>query len=275
VTFPFVVGCPRSGTTLLRAMLDSHPQLAIPGESYFIVELAPKHTRRFRRFDAGSFADDVLRHERFQQWSLPEADVRNALERARPRRFADAVRVLYEVYASREGKPRYGDKTPNYVLQLGLLGSLFDDGRFVHVVRDGRDVALSVMGIDEWGPKGPVGAARYWVRHVEAGRDAGRALGERYLEVRYDQLVDAPQETLAGVATFLELDYDDAMLSYPARFDDVIAPDLQPEIHQRLRRPPTKGLRSWREQMSHDDVAAFEAVAGDALAKFGFDVVTV
>jgi hypothetical protein len=275
VTFPFVVGCPRSGTTLLRAMLDSHPQLAIPGESYFVVELAPKYTRRFRRFDAGSFTDDVLRHERFQQWSLPEAAVRDALEQAAPRRFADAVRVLYEVYARREGKPRYGDKTPNYVLQLGLLGSLFDDGRFVHVIRDGRDVALSVMGIDEWGPRGPVGAARYWARHVEAGREAGLTLGERYLEVRYDQLVDAPQESLAAVATFLGLEYDDAMLSYPARFDDVIAPDLQPEIHQRLRRPPTKGLRSWREQMSHDDVAAFEAVAGDALAKFGFDVVTV
>jgi hypothetical protein len=270
--FPFVVGCPRSGTTLLRAMLDSHPELAIPGESYFIVELAPAFAPRGRRrFNLKRCTTAIVEHSRFVQWELPAETVRAAFEVARPTDFAGALRVLYATYAAARDKPRYGDKTPNYVLDIPVLAELFDEGRFVHVVRDGRDVALSVTGIEGWGPAKVEGAARYWARHVEAGRAAGRELGaERYLEVRYDDLVERPEPTLRTVCGFLGLAFDPAMLDYPGRFDELVASNLQPELHERLRRPPTRGLRSWREQMAGADVAAFEAIAGDVLTEFGF-----
>jgi hypothetical protein len=274
--FPFVVGCPRSGTTLLRAMLDSHPELAVPGESYFIVELAPGYAPRWwRRFDRTRCLDALLAHERFGHWELDEASVREAVATARPPDYAALLRVLYATYAHAQGKARYGDKTPNYVLDIARLASLFPEARFVHVVRDGRDVALSVIEIDEWGPAKVEGAARYWARHVDAGRTAGDALGAgRYLEVHYDELVDDPETTLRRVCAFLDLPFARSMLAYPQRFDELVSSNVQPELHERLRRPPTKGLRSWREQMSSDDIAAFEAIAGDVLAKFGFDVVT-
>ncbi len=274
--FPFVVGCPRSGTTLLRAMLDSHPDLAVPGESYFVVELAPRFVSRWwRRFDRRRCLDAVLAHERFVQWELDDGAVRDAVAAAEPRDFAALVRVLYAAYASARGKHRYGDKTPNYVLDLPLIARLFPEARFVHVVRDGRDVALSVTEIEQWGPSKIEGAAHYWVRHVEAGRRAGTALGaDRYLEVRYDDLVADPELTLHEVCAFVDLPFARSMLTYPERFDDLVSSNMQPELHERLRRPPTQGLRSWREQMSRVDVAAFEAIAGDALAKFGFDVVS-
>jgi hypothetical protein len=275
--FPFVVGCPRSGTTLLRAMLDSHPELAVPGESYFIVELAPRFAPRWwRRFDRDRCTDALVAHERFVHWELDETEVRAAVAREQPRDYASLLRVLYAEYARAQGKSRYGDKTPNYVLDIPTLAALFSEARFVHVVRDGRDVALSVTEIEEWGPAKVEGAARYWARHVEAGRTAGDALGpQRYLEVRYDALVDEPEATLRAVCAFVDLPFARSMLAYPQRFDVLVSSNLQPEIHERLRRPPTKGLRSWREQMSSDDVAAFEAIASGALAKFGFDVVTV
>jgi hypothetical protein len=275
--FPFVVGCPRSGTTLLRAMLDSHPDLAVPGESYFMVELAPKYaSRRLRRFNAARFADEILQHPRFVHWELPPDQVRAAYAAESPRSYADALRLLYATYAEAHGKSRYGDKTPNYVLDLPLLGKLFPEARFLHVVRDGRDVALSVTSIEGWGPNKVEGAAKYWVRHVDAGRAAGRDLGaQRYLEVRYDDLVDQPDATLRQVCDFFALAFTDTMLEYPGRFDDLVSSNLQPEIHERLRRPPTRGLRSWRDQMPPEDVAAFEAVAGPSLAAFGFDLVNV
>jgi hypothetical protein len=272
--FPFVVGCPRSGTTLLRAMLDSHPQLAVPGESYFIVELAPKFAPKpLRRFNLDKFADAITSHERFVHWELPASDVRAALEREKPRDYASAMRVLYATYAAAHGKARYGDKTPNYVLDLPLLGKLFPEGRFLHVIRDGRDVALSVTSIEGWGPKKVEGAARYWVRHVEAGREAGRALGpQRYAEVGYDDLVDEPEGALRRICAFFALDFDPVMLDYPGRFDELVSSNMQPEIHERLRRPPTKGLRSWRTEMAPDDVAAFEAIAGPTLEAVGYPV---
>jgi hypothetical protein len=274
--FPFVVGCPRSGTTLLRAMLDSHPDLAVPGESYFIVELAPQFSpKRFRRFKLDRFADVLLAHPRFEHWELPAADVRAAFAAEQPDDYAAALRVLYATYARAQGKPRYGDKTPNYVLDLPLLGDLFPEAQFVHMVRDGRDVALSVTQIEGWGPSKIEGAARYWVKHVDAGRRAGNALGpHRYHEVHYDDLVDEPETTLRSVCRFFGLSYDPVMLDYPGRFDALVSSNMQPEIHERLRRPPTKGLRSWRDEMDEHDVATFEAIAGDALARFGFDRVT-
>ncbi len=254
-------------------MLDSNPQLAIPGESYFIVELAPKFRRRWwRRFDADAFVVDLCAHARFQQWAIPEAEVRGAVEAAAPSSFADAIRAVYALHAHRAGKARYGDKTPNYVLQLPLLARLFPEARFVHIVRDGRDVALSVTGIDEWGPKRVPGAARYWSQHVNAGRTAGRMLGPaRYLEVRYEDLAAAPESELRSICAFYDLPFDPAMLSYYERFDEVIAPDFQPQIHQRLREPP-KVVSKWRTEMTAEDRAAFEAQAGDLLAACGYEV---
>jgi hypothetical protein len=256
-------------------MLDSHPQLAIPGESYFIVELAPKlRRRRWRRFDTGGFVDALLAHERFQQWEIPEPMVRATIDAAAPDDFSSAVRSVYELYARQHGKARAGDKTPNYVLQIPLLAELFPEARFVHIVRDGRDVALSVTNIDEWGPKRIPGGARYWVQHVGAGRAAGHALGaSRYLEVRYEDLVADAEPVLRAVCGFFDLDYEPGMLAYYERFDEVIAPDLLPQYHQKLREPPTVHCR-WRSEMSAEDLAAFEEIAGPLLADFGYEVTT-
>jgi hypothetical protein len=257
-------------------MLDSHPELAIPGESYFIVEFAPRFRRRlWRRFDREGFVSALVAHERFQHWGIPEADARDAIAGAAPSDFSDAVRVVYELYATHAGKPRFGDKTPNYVLQLPLLGSLFPEAHFVHIVRDGRDVALSVTGIPEWGPKRVPGGARYWVQHVTAGREAGAALGPaRYFEVRYEDLVAEPEHWLRAVCRFLELPFAPEMLTYFERFDEVIAPDLLPQYHQHLKEPPHQTSR-WRQEMTPDDRAAFEAHAGALLAAYGYEVASV
>jgi Sulfotransferase family len=244
--FPFVVGCSRSGTTLVRAMLDAHPGMAVPPESHFA--LAPD-VRRLRR---------ALRRERwFALWEIEAPDLRGL-------GVADAVRALFAAYAAKEGKPRYADKTPHYVSRLPELAARFPEARFLHVVRDGRDVALSLREVP-WGPDSVEEAALHWRRRVLEGQAAG--LGpDRYREVRYEALVADPEGELYGVATWLGLPYDDAMLGYPDR--PLVVP--YPAHHRRLRRPPTPGLRDWRREMAPDEVARFEAVAGDALEAFGY-----
>src|SRR5215212_5409627 len=121
--FPFVVGCSRSGTTLLRALLDGHPLVAVPPESHFVLAPDPRALRR------------ALRHEPwFGLWGIEPPELRGL-------DVADAVRAVFAAYGAVHGKPRYADKTPHYVSHLPLLAERFAEARFVHVVRDGRDVA--------------------------------------------------------------------------------------------------------------------------------------
>src|SRR3954447_9662677 len=132
-SFPFIVGCGRSGTTLLRAMLDAHPTFAIPGESYFPVWLSrfPYRYGEGDRFARDRFLSDLFVHEYFVNvWQLPPGKVRRAVDEAKPRDFAEAVRAVYALYAQEQGKPRYGDKTPVFVSHVDRLAKLFPEAVF-------------------------------------------------------------------------------------------------------------------------------------------------
>ena len=273
--FPFFVGSGRSGTTLLRAIFDSHPQLAIPDEVSFVIRFArPHYAVRYgwpRRFDADACLALILGNAAFQRWDLPDDDVRAAVRAARPADFPDLIRVLYRLWAAREGKPRYADKTPFHVLQIPRLARMFPEARFVHIIRDGRDVALSYLGV-EWGPRTVDEAAVEWRRRVRKGRRAGRRLGpQRYREVRYEQLVTEPDQVVQQLCAFLDLPWDAALLQYHERADEVIRTTRFPAAHQSLLLPPTPGLRDWRRQMAPADVARFEAVAGGLLDELGYE----
>jgi hypothetical protein len=270
--FPFVVGVARSGTTLVRAILDSHPDLAIPGESHFLAEMARSPDRYLAAdgFRVGRFLQDVLSHQRFQRWGLPEERMHRLLRDDPPVDLAAAFRRLYEAYALGQGKRRYGDKTPAYVHHISVLGALFPEARFVHVVRDGRDVALSHVAHPSFTRTVPE-VALVWRRGVERGRRTGLALGPgRYREVRYEDLLEDPEGVSRSLCKFLVLDYHPAMLRYHERAEEIIRPTRHPESHQRIHLPPTKGLRDWRTDMSRHDVAVFDALVGDLLEDLGY-----
>ena len=248
--FPFVVGCSRSGTTLLRAMLDAHPQVAVPPESHFVVALDGTGGRKLRRA--------LARDPWFALWGIDPPELGSRVP------FADGVRAVFAAYAAQQGKLRYADKTPHYVSHLPRLAERFPEARFVHVVRDGRDVALSLLEVP-WGPGDVEGAARVWRRRVLEGRAAGLG-ADRYRELRYEALVADPEGELRALSVWLDLPFDPAMLAYPGR--PLVVPHA--EHHGRLALAPTPGLRDWRRDMAPADVAHFQSVAGDALQAFGF-----
>jgi hypothetical protein len=265
-----VLGVSRSGTTLLRVILDRSRGIAIPDESFFVPLLARRHGRTVV---AEAFLDDVARIPTIRAWGLRPGDVAPRVVDGMP--TGDAIAAVFEAYASLVGKPRWGDKTPMYMRHLGLLERLFPDAQYVHLVRDGRDAALSFLEMPEgtftrtWAhPTTPGRFACLWAKEVADARELGRRAGPgRYHEVRYEQLVRAPEETVEAICAFAELPFDPEMLAYAATVDVSDKPH-----QQRLRRPPTAGVRSWREDMAPEDVAAFEAVAGDVLRACGYDV---
>jgi hypothetical protein len=264
-----VLGVRRSGTTLLRVMLDRNPELAVPDESYFIPQLAGRHGRTI---DVAAFVDDLRRLPTLREWEVPVEEVQARLRPRMP--LGEAVAAVYEAYAAAGGKGRWGDKTPMYMQHLRLLERLFPDAQYIHLIRDGRDAALSFLAMPDgivtrtWAHPADAGDfACQWRTEVEAARRLGRRVGPgRYFEVRYERLVAAPEDELRRICEFAGLPFDAAMLDYPSRVDVSSKPH-----QQSLTRPPTPGLRDWRSQMPAADVAAFEAVAGDLLRGLGYE----
>jgi hypothetical protein len=263
-----VLGVRRSGTTLLRVMLDRHSELAVPDESYFIPQLADRHLRRVAVDD---FLDDLRRLEAPAEWGLPLDQVRSRLHEGMS--VGEAIGTVYAVYAAEQGKPRWGDKTPMYMQNLRLLERLFPDALYVHLIRDGRDAAVSFLSMPEglmtetWmQPHTAVEFACQWRTEVAGARRLGRRVGSnRYLEVRYEELVDDVEATMRSICEFARLPYEPSMTDY------VGSVDVSAKPHQQsLKRPPTPGLRDWRTEMSREDAASFEGVAGDLIQELGY-----
>jgi hypothetical protein len=214
-------------------------------------------------FDPQAFAADLEANVRFRGWGIPVPDVSGAGS------FADAVREVFAAYAAAHGLERYGDKTPPFVQHMDLLGRQFPEARFVHLIRDGRDVARSLVETS-FGPNGLARAAERWSRRVTRGRASGSRLGPaRYLEVRYEALVADPAAALREICAFVDVDYRDEML-HPEEGDTQV-PTAERAHHANLEQPVTAGLRDWRRDMPDDDVALVEAVAGERLSDLGYE----
>jgi hypothetical protein len=279
---PFVVGVARSGTTLLRLMLDAHPQLAIPPETHFIPKVVKAceqggdpHERVFEL---------LTTHRRWPDYGLDAIELQERLERIQPLTAGDALRAFYGLYAERQGKARWGDKSPSYVRRMRRVASALPEAHFVHLVRDGRDVALSQVEVD-FGPDGVADAARDWAQGIGKARRQARRL-RHYLELRYEDLVADPEPALRTVCKFVELPWSPAMLDYhrgaEQRMSEVardfergagpaIAAAVRASRHTRVAEPPQRErVGRWRTDMSPSDREAFEAVAGELLVELGY-----
>jgi hypothetical protein len=263
--FVFFFGTNGSGTTLHRAIFDSHPNLAIPGESRFVARLADRYWTKV--FDPDRFVRDLEKDDRFANWGLDRGEIETAMADPPAVDYPDAVRRLYSLYAAKQGKTRYGDKTQSNIHHLPLLAELFPEARFVHAVRDGRDVALAHTDgskIEQ--------VAMSWKRRVNAGREAGRDLGpDRYIESRFEELIDDTEGAVRRICDFIDLPYDPVMLTYYERAGDIVSTTAVPDRHKDIFLPPTRGLRDWRRELSDDQVARFEALAGDLLSDLGYE----
>ena len=264
----FVLGVSRSGTTLLRVILDRSPGIAIPDESFFIPLLARRH---HGSVDADEFLDDLSRIPTLAAWGLAPDDVSPRLRAGM--RTGAAIAAIFETVAEKEGKPRWGDKTPMYMRHLSLLERLFPDAQYVHLIRDGRDAALSFLRMPEgtfartWAhPENASEFACLWRTEVAAARELGRRVGRtRYLEVRYEELVAQPGPVVASICEFAGIPFESGMLEYSS------AVDVSGKPHQqRLRQPPTIGVRDWRSELSVEEARAFERIAGQLLAGLGY-----
>lgn len=281
---PFIVGVARSGTTLLRLMLDAHPEMAIPPETHFIPKVIKACDGAEDPHDA--VFELLTTHRRWPDYGLDANELRERLDRIDPLSAGDALRAFYDLYAEKQGKPRWGDKSPSYVRRMRRVASALPEAHFVHLVRDGRDVALSQVEVD-FGADQIADAARDWVDGIEKAQRQARRL-RHYIEVRYEDLVTEPESALRSVCEFVQLRWDPAMLAYHAgaaeRMAEVtrdfergegpaIPAAVRASRHTRVAEPPQRERAArWRTDMSPSDRATFEGIAGEQLEKLGYEV---
>lgn len=284
---PFIVCHPRSGSTLLRLMLDAHPDLAIPPETMFnsVFQLAQAPPPAAELPQAVLAA--MMRSQRWNDLHISADLLYDAFKRmGEAFSISDGLRAFYRFYAAGHGKMRFGDKTPGHIFWIPTIASLLPESVFIHIVRDGRDVAASMRTL--WfGPGGEMKAlAESWLKWLDAGFAAAKAYPTRYLKVRYEDLVVDAEPTLRRVLAFVDLPFDAVVLRHHERAAERIAElgELREEdgrlfatreahhgIHQCTLEPPNdRQIGRFRRDLTSDEIATFEAVAGPMLRKLGY-----
>lgn len=275
--YVFVVGCPRSGTTLLQRMLDAHPQMTIANDTHFITRAAKKVLPEDPKPALTTeLVEQVCSYRHFYRMGLDHQDVTSAADHCGT--YSEFVSHLYTSRAKRRHKIISGEKTPDYCRQIPALHKLFPHSKFIHIIRDGRDTALSTLewATDTKGPgkwslwaSDPVGTcALWWQWQVSLGHTEGTRLGPAlYHELRYEDLVADPARELHKISDFLGIQYSEEM-SYFFWGKTKTQKGLSAKA---AWIPPTSGLRDWRSQMSREDAAVFCGIAGNWLAKAGYE----
>jgi hypothetical protein len=280
--FVFLFGCPRSGTSLLNRMVAAHPQIAM-------AKRMPKLVQKFEDRDgltadgmvAPEFIHALLERGRFGRTRLTpnmRQDLDSLLNSRRGVSYPDLISRIFDRVAEDRGKPLAGTKTNKLVPSIRTAHQLWPDAKFVHIIRDGRDLCLSAIQwrraptlaehYATWNQDAVSTAALWWEWNVRMVCEAGSSLASgSYYEIRYESFVAHPADECAALCDFLGVPFDEAMLRFNEGKERT-EPGLSAK-HAWL--PPTPGLRDWRTQMRAEDIERFEAVAGDLLSELGYD----
>ncbi len=274
-TFPvFVVGSSRSGTTLLFSFLLASGEFPLyeEGETH-LAECRRKYGDPRRDGNFRRFLDDWFRSLQFRRSGLDAAEFAREAWQSR-QSYEEVMNLFMSRMARLEEKPRWAEKTPANVFHMGRLAAAFPQARFVHVVRDGRDVALSIRRLGWTGTqsgrpvKQLICAAKNWERAVKAARESGQSLGDRYLEVRYEDLVASPQPVLARVREFTGAAIPEsaadsagvgALREGFSAFDD------------KMSGLSTQGLNRWKTALDEQEREALSATIGPTLRELGYE----
>lgn len=274
--FPvFVVGSPRSGTTLLYSILLSSGAFPLYEAESRIVECGPHYRTlrsagNFRRFET-----DYRNSRQFARSGL-KADPFFAEARARCKNYVDFLQFFMESMATAQGKIRWAEKTPNHILYMEKLADTFPDARFVHVVRDGRDVALSLRSVDmtRQFSKDPlielVWGAKIWELLATRGARSGRALGSRYLELRYEEVVSNLDTTMDRLGDFCAIELDRSRIE--STRVGALAQANTGFTDDDMRGVSQKAKERWKDRLTDREIDALEWSIGKALGRFGYRV---
>jgi hypothetical protein len=267
-------GFERSGTTLLSMMLGAHPQIAVPLSTtglWYRYEAKPSTPDDLATSEGlERLVDSLLREERIRLWDA-ELEHSALLDACRPGDFGSVVAAFHSAYAARMQKPYWASMDISTLYHMEDAHVWFSDARFVHIVRDGRDVALSHETY-RYGLSTLVEVAEKWRQELRCSLRMGHLLGpERYYVIRYEDLITAPEVTLQKLCNYLGVEYNAAMMDYPRMVKDKVPEDRRSLWPSLGKAPQAANAFRWREAMSQRKRVVFEQYAGDMLRMLGYD----
>lgn len=287
---PIIIGAPRSGTTLLRLMLDAHPDLAIPPETGFLA--LSSNWINNSDFSPRELVESISTYPTdaptWPDFGISQEYLYNLIIKSGNFDIPSGIRTFYQVYAERFGKPRYGDKTPGYCYHLAAIHELLPETRFIHIIRDGRDVALSWRKTWFAPSQSMHGLAKAWKSSLESVQYQTRNNKLPVLEIHYENLIRNTRSTLQEICDFIELLFNDSMLTYYQTATKRLAEhgcrknvdgNILVSRSQRLSQqalvttpPALNRVNVWKNALGSDEIDEFEAVAGELLKSLGYEV---
>lgn len=277
--FFFILSRPRTGSTLLRTLLDAHPNIAIPPECQFIINLYPRYGRVEHWIPEiiEDFIRDLSRQHLLETWNLDFQSLRDTLRALPdPMNYKDICRQVYLHYESVYPKGPVswiGDKNPGYALQIPTLLKLFPEARFIHLVRDYRDnhISLADSGFELPLPAYTVAKWRHFYRTIEYH---ARRHPEQFYTLRYEDLVEHPEASLGAICDFLDLPRHPSMLDFFKQKQDFIEHHADArffQYHQRLLAPVDTDRKDlWRDRLSERAVRHADFAAGRDAERAGY-----
>lgn len=272
-----MVGCHRSGTNLLYDMLLSSGGFAIyrgllPVFETLIPRFGPLHNRHKRE----RLLKTWLRSKGFRSTGL-DAEALSSRILSECNSGGDFIRVVMESVAQNQGARRWAVYDPDNVVHIERLKAEIPNALFLHIIRDGRDIALSLKKMGGFAPlpwdrsesASLVATALYWEWMVRKGRRGGSKFPADYIEVRYEDLIVNPHETLSKLGTFLkyELNYEQILKSSLGRLSESNSSFREEENAEKIN-----PLGRWKQRLSPVHVAAIEAAVGDCLEECGYSL---
>jgi Sulfotransferase family len=282
----YVIGSPRSGTSLLRLMLTCHPEISIPPEGHFFLWLEAKFGQRTFPEASLQFIDELVETKKFETWGVEKKLLEKLFSEYAPQNFRDAVALVYcsyGIFKERSEFKYWGDKNKLWKEKLYNVLDYFPNSKFVHIVRDGRDVACSIKELSEkemhtikYGPKIPDNInniANHWATNLTFIQKFLSSLEQdKYITVRYEDLILSPKITLTKITKFLQLEFSELMLDYARRNrDEQLEPAATMQWKLKLNSDLEQGnIGKFRTLLTQQDVAIFENQCEGILKYYGY-----
>lgn len=266
----FIVGVPRSGTTLLRVILDSHPNLAVGPECPWI---------------SGNYGDLVSFRHLYEALiahkSGPTANLKGVNENVVAKALGKAIDEILSSYAQGNGKQRWLEKTPDNIAFIPFLNTLFPNAKYIHIIRDGRDVASSSFrSKKKWGShinccgerleNTIINCLKRWDLWVNQFQEQTRELGLDAYEFQYESLIVNPEKTIARILDFLNESWSDNVLNYLEHSHDLPEHEMGTKDIITKKRFSDESMGRWKKDFSLKDKIQYKKVAGETLEKFGY-----
>lgn len=278
--FFFIIGRPRSGTTLLRTLLDAHPNVIIPHESPVIMNLYSRYRKlqSLTEKDILRFISDLESQRIFGIWNIDRGEVeKNLLKCEGGGTYTDLIKVLYVCFNSVYDKGKLllmGDKNPVYSFNFHKIFPIFTEAKYIHLIRDYRDQVVSLKRMD-FEMSNPALVAWRWKKSVEEVMTFAKKYPGRFLLLKYESLVQNPEREMAKVTNFLGIPYDDKVFDFYKieNKDEFLPVNAIEKYHQSLLKPvSTQSVNRWETQLNNSEIAAAEWIAGRTGQKAGYTV---